>query len=146
MRQYLRQFRTAVDVVQAPRKPPSVRRVVRWIMTDPAHMDEADQRRLDAILAVSPQLAALAGHVRAFATMMCSRLGHELEAWMTAVDADDQPALRSFVRGLRRDQDAVTAGLTLPWNSGIVEGHVNRLKMLSSSRGRRSPRLSQNRT
>ena len=53
-----------------------------------------------------------------------------LEAWMAAVDADDQPALRSFVLGLRRDQDAVTAGLTLPWSSGAVEGHVNRIKML----------------
>ena len=54
----------------------------------------------------------------------------EVQAWMAAVDADDQPALRSFVRGLRRDLDAVTAGLTLPWSSGSVEGHVNRLKML----------------
>lgn len=26
--------------------------------------------------------------------------------------------------------EAVTAGLTLPWNSGVVEGHVNRIKML----------------
>jgi hypothetical protein len=33
-----------------------------------------------------------------------------LEAWMAAVDADDQPALHSFVVGLRRDQDAVAAG------------------------------------
>ena len=36
----------------------------------------------------------------------------------------------TFVVGVRRDQDAVVAGLTLPWNSGPVEGHVNRLKML----------------
>lgn len=49
---------------------------------------------------------------------------------MAMVEADDQPALHSFVRGLRRDQDAVTAGLTLPWNSGPVEGQVNRIKML----------------
>ncbi|MFF8024380.1 hypothetical protein ACFZDJ_25390 [Streptomyces sp. NPDC007896] len=28
------------------------------------------------------------------------------------------------------DREAVTAGLTLPWNSGPVEGHVNRIKML----------------
>ncbi|MEU0625347.1 hypothetical protein ABZ329_31345 [Streptomyces rubiginosohelvolus] len=28
-----------------------------------------------------------------------------------------------------RDLDAVTAGLTLPWSSGAVEGHVNRIKM-----------------
>lgn len=61
---------------------------------------------------------------------------------MAAVDTDDQPALRSFVRGLRRDQDAVTAELTLPWSSEIVEGHVNRLKMLKRQMfGRTKPDL-----
>ncbi len=40
------------------------------------------------------------------------------------------PALHSFVIGLRRDQNAVAAGLTRRWSSGPVEGHVNRLKML----------------
>jgi len=30
----------------------------------------------------------------------------------------------------RRDRDAVTAGLTLPWNPGAAEGHVNRIRML----------------
>ena len=49
---------------------------------------------------------------------------------MTAAIATGEPALRSFVTGLRADQDAVTAGLSLPWSSGVVEGHVNRIKML----------------
>ena len=50
--------------------------------------------------------------------------------------------LRSFVTGLRRDQDAVTAGLTLPWNSGAVEGHVNRIKMIKRQMyGRAKPDL-----
>lgn len=40
------------------------------------------------------------------------------------------PALHAFADGLRRDYQAVTAGLTLPWSSGPVEGHVNRIKML----------------
>jgi transposase len=142
VRQYLHQFRAAIHIPRPPRKPPSVRRVVSWIMTDPEHMTTADQRKLDAILAASPHLDALAGHVRAFATMMCSRRGQELEAWMAAVDADDQPALRSFVIGLRRDQDAVTAGLTLPWSSGAVEGHVNRIKVLKRQMfGRAKPDL-----
>ena len=111
-------------------------------MTDPEHITAVDQQKLDAILAASPQLNALAGHVRAFATMMCSRRGQELEAWMAAVDIDDQPALRSFVLGLRRDQDAVTAGLSLPWSSGAVEGHVNRIKMLKRQMfGRAKPDL-----
>jgi transposase len=142
VRQYLRQFRTAVTIPAPPPRPPSVRRVVSWIMTDPPNMDATDQRKLDAILAASPQLTRLVGHVRAFATILCARRGRELQAWMAAVDADDQPALRSFVRGLRRDLDAVTAGLTLPWSSGIVEGHVNRLKMLKRQMfGRAKPDL-----
>jgi hypothetical protein len=114
LRHYLHQFRTTARIPRPPRKPPSVRRVVGWIMTNPTTMNPADQQRLDAILATSPHLNTLAGHIRTFATMMCSLRGQDLESWMTAVDTDDQPALRSFVVGLRRDQDAVTAGLTLP--------------------------------
>jgi hypothetical protein len=56
--------------------------------------------------------------------------GGDLEKWINAVTASSPPELRSFVTDLRRDQDAVTAGLTLPWSSGAVEGHVNRIKML----------------
>jgi len=37
---------------------------------------------------------------------------------MTAAIATGESALRSFVTGLRADQDAVTAGLSLPWSSG----------------------------
>jgi transposase len=68
VRQYLHQFRTAVHIPRPPRKPPSVRRVVSWIMTDPQHMTATNQQKLDAILAASPDLDALAGHVRSFAT------------------------------------------------------------------------------
>jgi transposase len=142
VRQYLHQFRASVHIPRPPRKPPSVRRVVSWIMTDPQTMTSTNQRKLEAILAASPHLDRLVGHVRSFATMMCSRRGQELEAWMAAVDTDEQPALRSFVIGLRRDQDAVTARLTLPWSSGAVEGHVNRIKMLKRQMfGRAKPDL-----
>jgi hypothetical protein len=37
-----------------------------------------------------------------------------LEPWMTAALATGDPALRSFVTGLRADQDAVVNGLSLP--------------------------------
>ncbi|HEX5404780.1 MAG TPA: transposase [Pseudonocardiaceae bacterium] len=142
VRQYVRQFRAVERIPRPARKPPSVRRVVSWIMTDPEHITTTNQQKLDAILAASPDLDRLVGHVRSFAIMLCSRRGQELEAWMTAVDADDQPALWSFVLGQRRDQDAVTAELTLPWSSGAVEGHVNRIKMLKRQMfGRAKPDL-----
>ena len=58
------------------------------------------------------------------------RHGGRLDAWIAAVEADDQPDLHSFVRGIKRDYDAVRNGLTMPWSSGVVEGNVNRTKMI----------------
>ncbi|MGQ4616274.1 ISL3 family transposase [Nocardia sp. R7R-8] len=130
VRNYLQPFRALTHAPAAPPKPPTVRTVVSWIMTNPDTLAAEHRASLDAILAVSPELTALAGHVRAFAEIMGQRRGRDLERWMAAVATDDQPPLHSFVRGLRRDQDAVTAGLTMSWSSGTVEGHVNRFKML----------------
>jgi hypothetical protein len=79
-------------------------------MSNPNNITDDDQRRLDEILTRSPELVALTGHVRSFATMMRDLRGDRLEEWMAAVDADDLPALRSFVAGLRRDQDPSPPG------------------------------------
>ena len=67
----------------------------------------------------------------AFAEMMTARTGsRDLESWLAAVEADGQSGLRSFAIGIRNDQKAVTNGLTLHWNSGRVEGTVNKIKMI----------------
>lgn len=47
-----------------------------------------------------------------------------------ASTASDLPSLSRFAQHLERDLDAVAAGLTLPWDSGVVEGDVSRIKML----------------
>jgi transposase len=55
--------------------------------------------------------------------MMTNLAGTQLLQWIGNVLADDTlPGLRSFATGLQRDLAAVTAGLTLPWSSGAVEG------------------------
>ncbi len=38
--------------------------------------------------------------------------------------------MNGFAGFLREDRDAVATGLTHTWSSGVVEGHVNRIKML----------------
>ena len=62
--------------------------------------------------------------------MMRDRAGQHLTGWLAQTDATDLPELQSFVVGVRSDLAAVTAGLTLPFSSGAVEGQVNRIKML----------------
>jgi len=56
--------------------------------------------------------------------------GHLLPRWIKAAEGRELPPLHSFARNLNKDFDAVTAGLTLPYSSGMVEGHVNRIKFL----------------
>lgn len=77
-----------------------------------------------------PELEALTRHVRDFAQILTQLQGDRLLEWIAAVRADNLPSMHTFVNGLELDIDAVIAGLTLPWNSGIVEGHVNRIKMI----------------
>ena len=67
---------------------------------------------------------------RDFADMMHDLRGNGLPAWMDRVLTDDLPALRSLVNGMKRNLNAVTAGLSTPWSSGQFEGHVTRDKLL----------------
>lgn len=54
--------------------------------------------------------------------------GDRLEEWINIVEKDSSTAIASLARNLRRAIDAVRNGLTLPYGSGTVEGHVNRVK------------------
>ncbi|GAA2425436.1 hypothetical protein GCM10010421_10200 [Streptomyces glaucus] len=72
--------------------------------------------------------------VHAFERMITELQGGRLPQWTEAVRADDLPSLPAFANGLERDLAVVTAGLTLPWSSGVVERHVDRIKMLKRQR------------
>jgi transposase len=78
----------------------------------------------------SPIVAAATELAQAFARLLCERGGQQPGAWVQTVEAAEIPELRAFAAGLRKDGTAVEAGLTLPWSSGAVEGHVNRINML----------------
>lgn len=56
--------------------------------------------------------------------------GQGLPDRLDAVPQDDSPSLHALAVGIDRDRDAVIAGPTPAWNSGNVEGHVNRIKTL----------------
>jgi transposase len=131
VQRYLRQFRHGRSHAARPAgKPPTVRQVTSWIMTHPDELDRRDAAKLRGIRGRDADLDRLTRHVRAFAIMMTGRHGDRLEDWITTVESDTLTPLAAFAHNLRRDLDAVTHGLTLPYSSGPVEGNINRLKML----------------
>jgi transposase len=139
---YVRQRRSGGAPPTPEPAPPKVRQFVGRVMRNRANLAAEDTKRLEAVLAGCPELTAVHVHVREFAQMMLQLRGEHLEKWMATVEADDLPDLHSFVTGLRRDHDAVTAGLPLPHSSGKVEGHVNRIKMIKRQMyGRAKPDL-----
>ncbi|WP_405657863.1 ISL3 family transposase [Streptomyces sp. NBC_01166] len=114
----------------APPRPPTVRQVTGWLTRHPATPTEEERAGLKEVLARCPELDKAAGHVRDFGEILADRLGSTLPAWIDAVDASQLPGLTGFALHLLRDLDAVTAGLTLDWSSGRIEGAVNRIKKI----------------
>jgi hypothetical protein len=65
-----------------------------------------------------------------FATLVRPRQPTQLDPWLTRATTRTVEAVRRFATGLYEDYAAVKAGVTRPWSTGPVEGHINRLKML----------------
>src|SRR5215208_6103509 len=56
--------------------------------------------------------------------------GEKLDGWLEEAEACKGLAMRRFAAGLKKDLDAVRAGLTETWSNGPVEGFVHKLKLL----------------
>lgn len=56
--------------------------------------------------------------------------GEKLEGWLEEAEACSVPAMQRFAVGLKKDLDAVKAGLAESWSNGPVEGFVHKLKLL----------------
>jgi transposase len=127
LRDYLQPFRQLGAAPPPAPAPPKARDITRMLLSQPDSLDEDEKLKLKNARDRCPHVDALAGHVTAFAKILTGLHGGQLDDWITAVEADDQPDLHSFTLGIRRDYDAVKNGLTLQWSSGAVEGNVNRL-------------------
>jgi transposase len=98
--------------------------------------EERTEEETQALLRVDqihPDVAQTRLLMQQFLLMLRERHGHELDQWLAAAFHSGVPEWRSFVRKLRQDHAAVQAGLTLKWNNGPVEGHINRLKFVKRS-------------
>jgi transposase len=76
------------------------------------------------------ELAEAIALAQDFAQLVRQRQTPHLDPGLARAPESPVMPLERFAKGLRDDYEAVKAGVTVPWSTGPVEGHINRLKML----------------
>ncbi len=109
---------------------PTVRQL-RWYLFLPAtHLKEPALSHLNTVLEAEATLRRAYGLIQSFGKMMEERKAEKLAEWLVAVEESGIAELKSFGVGVQRDEAAVRAGLSEIWSQGVVEGKVNKLKMI----------------
>jgi len=105
-------------------------KAVWWFMRDSHDLDETEQSALQVLLQACPTASALYQLAQEFLSLLRQRKGDLLDAWIEKVKESQINELCRLVNSIERDKAAVLAGLTLPQNNGLVEGKVNKLKLI----------------
>jgi hypothetical protein len=127
VRRQLAAWRTAEPPPPAHVMLPGPWRLVWLLLRRPSDLDEEEQVLLKQMCEWSVEVVSARQLAQHFMRLVRERRGYELTTWAAEVQNTGPPELRGFSRNLRRDRDAVQAGLTEHWSSGCVEGHVNKL-------------------
>jgi len=123
--------RQTLPVVAEPTSQPLTPRRATWlVLRREAQRTEAETQQLTQLRTQSTEVAEAMDLAQDFAALVRQRQPAQLDPWLTRATASTLDALRRFATGLLEDYAAVKAGVTGPWSSGPVEGHINRLKML----------------
>ncbi|WP_097257768.1 transposase [Streptomyces sp. Ag109_G2-15] len=93
-------------------------------------LTDSQNKRLLQVRLACPDIPRACDLARAFADLVRHQREYLLLEWIRQAEQDGPKPMKGFPGFLRQDLDAVIAGLTLPWSSGMVEGHVNRVKTL----------------
>jgi transposase len=139
--QRLRQAQGQASRQRRPRQPlPAVaapaarhltaRRATWLVLRRPAQLDADEAAQLAPLSAQHPEVAAAIALAQDFVRRGRGREADQLDPWLARAAESPLGPLQRVAKGLRDDDDAVKAGVTLSWSNGPVEGHINRLKML----------------
>jgi transposase len=126
-----RRPRQPLPVVAEPSCPPLTPRRATWlVLRRETQRTEAEAQQLTQLHAQSAAVAEAIDLAQDFATLVRQRQPTQLDPWLKRATTSTLEVLRRFATGLYEDYAAVKAGVTLPWSTSPVEGHINRLKML----------------
>ena len=117
-------------VTTPPPRPPTASQMAHWMTFKEEQRLEWQQKYLTQLCEADQEIQAANGLILEFTTMLRERKGAGFDAWLAKVEQQGIAELCGFAQSLKKDYEAVKAGLTLAWSQGPVEGHVHRLKLL----------------
>ena len=86
--------------------------------------------QLSAIFTAYPLAESILKLVNEFKALVKTKNLNVLLPWMDKVAVIGVPELDAFVNGLKRDIDAVMNAITSEFSNGLVEGTINKIKVI----------------
>ena len=126
-----RRARQPLPAVAEPACQPLTPRRATWlVLRRETKRTEAEAQQLAQLREQQAEVTEAIELAQAFTQLVRQRQPESLDPWLQRASARTVEAIQRFAAGLYEDYAAVKAGVTLPWSTGPVEGHINRLKML----------------
>jgi transposase len=120
----------------APRKQDSTIRPVTWkqmrwaVLSPPEHLPDMERGLLTDFLERNPTLALAHELLQRFRRILAEQDRAAFATWLADTQQSNLPPFQRLARTLKGDEAAVLAAIGLPWSTGPVEGHINRVKLL----------------
>jgi len=124
------QKKTSKNSSRNAARPLSSRRLAWMMVGDPEDLSDAERHALERAIETCADVAAIHPLVQTFVGMVRSREAGGFGAWLEEALSCGVAGFETFAMGLRREQPAVEAALSLPYSNGQTEGQVNRLKTI----------------
>jgi transposase len=126
-----RRARQPLPAVAEPACQPLTPRRATWlVLRRETKRTEAEAQQLAQLREQQAEVTEAIELAQAFTQLVRQRQPASLDPWLQRASASTVEAIQRFAAGLYEDYAAVKAGVPLPWSTGPVEGHINRLKML----------------
>ena len=135
LRQLIGEPSTAGPVMRTKPTPlkaaiPSPREIAWWFCLPGNRLTQKQQEPLQLLQKADNELGEIYHLAQTFFCLIRDHSSSQLALWMTNALESQSQELRTFARGLRRDEAAVRAGLDLPWSQGQTEGQITHLKLI----------------
>jgi transposase len=108
-------------------RAPSARTIARLMSIGRDGLSKAETITVAAIEDGVPLLVEAREIIASFQAMVRKKSLADLETWLARARSS---LVSSFANGVIKDQEAVSAAITLPWSNGQTEGQITKLKLV----------------